>query len=83
MDDPAALYGSAAWVAACFGKSKSWFLQNRERLEAEGFPRRDPIIGTWIKADVIAFISSRRQVRDCVTMPADQDTRGRIRLDRA
>lgn len=81
MDD-LSLYGSAEWVARTFGKSKSWFFSNRDRLEGEGFPRKDRITGTWQKADVIEWINRQRQLADRATVKADQGS-GRIRLGNA
>lgn len=76
MDDATSLYGSASWVAGCFGKSKSWLWTHRERLEAEGFPKRDRLTGTWIKADVLEFISRQRQLGTRATVAIDQDAEG-------
>lgn len=56
--------GSQRWVATRLGRSYDWFSRNKARLERHGFPRPDPILGMWIKADVEAWIANRRQVAD-------------------
>lgn len=37
----------AGEVAAILGRSKSWFYEHRPRLEAAGFPPKNPLTGTW------------------------------------
>jgi predicted DNA-binding transcriptional regulator AlpA len=53
-------------VAAKLGRSKNWFCDNRARLEREGFPRKDGLIGLTCVADIDAWIARRRQVADAV-----------------
>ena len=51
-------------VAAILGKSRAWLKVNRPRLEREGFPRVDGLIGLTCVADIEAWIARRRQVAD-------------------
>lgn len=62
------LYGSSDWVVMTIGKSKDWFAHNKKRMEADGFPKKDPIISLWIKADVEAWINKRRKFSDNATL---------------
>lgn len=57
---------SVKWIAARLGKSPSWFDKARPKLEAHGFPKRDGLLGGWIRADIEAWIERRRQIRDTV-----------------
>ena len=59
-----AAYGSDAWCAAKLGRTLNWIRNNRQTLEAEGFPRRDMLIGQTLKADVEAWLAKRRRVTD-------------------
>lgn len=56
--------GSDRWVAAILGSSVEWLRKHRGKLEAEGFPPKDPLIGLTLKADVEAFLAKRRRVSD-------------------
>ncbi len=69
--NPLAAYGSDRWCADRLGKSVSWFRKHRPRLEREGFPRKDALIGLTLKADVDAFLARRRKVTDAG--PVQQD----------
>ena len=62
------LSGSTSWVALRLGRSVDWFRKHREVLEQEGFPRPDPIIGHYIKADVDAWIASRTRAQQIANM---------------
>ena len=53
-------------IALRLGRSKNWFCDNRPKLEREGFPRKDTLIGLTCVADVEAWIARRRQVADAV-----------------
>lgn len=61
-------YGSTKWVAAALGKTVEWFRSNKISLEREGFPKSDPIVRAWIKADVDAWVNGRRRIADRVTI---------------
>lgn len=74
----ACLYGSEAWVAQVLGRSAGWLKKNRPDLEAQGFPRIDPITRLTVKADVVAWVETRRVVPDNVVPLA---TRGRVNHD--
>jgi hypothetical protein len=80
--NPFAAYGSDAWCAERLGKSIFWFRQNRAKLEREGFPPKDALIGLTLKADVEAFLDRRRKVADAaVTPPAPPPPEPRICYD--
>lgn len=53
-------------VAKMLGRSKNWLRDNRPKLEREGFPRKDGLIGLTCVADIEAWIARRRQVADAV-----------------
>lgn len=53
-------------VAKMLGRSKNWLRDNRPKLEREGFPRKDGLIGLTCVADIEAWIARRRQVTDAV-----------------
>jgi hypothetical protein len=67
-------YGSTAWCAQRLGKSVAWLRTHRSRLEREGFPRVDSIVGLVQKADVDAFLARRRKVADAVHQDAHHAT---------
>ena len=69
-----AAYGSMKWCAARLGRSVDWLRDSREKLEREGFPRIDPLLGLTLKADVEAFLARRRRVADPVSA-AQHDSR--------
>jgi predicted DNA-binding transcriptional regulator AlpA len=58
------LFGSVSWAAMRCGLSRENFKKKRPQLETDGFPRPDKITGTYLKADVDAWIERRRQVPD-------------------
>ncbi len=68
-----AAYGSLRWCALRLGKSVDWLRGARPKLEREGFPQVDPLLGLTLKADVEAFLARRRRVADPVI--AAQDSR--------
>jgi len=57
-------YGNLSWLHEYLDLSRSQFQRKRRALEAEGFPKPDPILGKYLKADVRAWVESRRTVRD-------------------
>jgi hypothetical protein len=59
-----AVYGSEKWCAARVGRTYEWFRKARPALEAEGFPRRDRLIGLTHKGDVDTWLSRRRVLTD-------------------
>jgi hypothetical protein len=71
---PAAAYGSDAWCAITLGRPLSWFKANRAKLEAEGFPKVDPLIGLSQKVDVDAWIVRRRQVSNDIVVETNHHT---------
>jgi hypothetical protein len=64
MIQPAYLNETA--VAKRLGRSADWLRQARPRLEREGFPRIDGLIGLTCLWDIDAWIARRRQVADAV-----------------
>ncbi|WP_339109234.1 hypothetical protein [Thioclava sp. GXIMD4216] len=80
-DDPTfsviSAYGSDLWVASTLGRKIAWFRTNREKLGREGFPKRDPLTGLTIKADVMAWIEKRRRVSDGTVAPAQAEAQNR------
>ncbi|MBT9383469.1 hypothetical protein KM176_06335 [Pseudooceanicola sp. CBS1P-1] len=56
--------GSTRWVAQFMGMSCDRFRGRRRNLEAEGFPRPDPVLKLYIKADVQAWLARRRRILD-------------------
>lgn len=63
-----AAYGSRAWVAARLGKNMDWYYRNIDALQNEGFPRIDPIMNAYLKADVDSWIASRQKISATVTI---------------
>lgn len=61
---PESSFGSKAWVAARLGMNTETFRRYRPRLMRAGFPEPNPILGTYHKADVDAWIEGRRRLRD-------------------
>jgi|OM-RGC.v1.032528248 hypothetical protein len=61
-----ALYAGRRWVAETLGMSVSTFDHKRKSLEEQGFPKRDALIGMYLKADVLAWASRRRQVANTI-----------------
>jgi hypothetical protein len=60
-------------IAAMLNKQQKWLRDNRSRLEGQGFPRVDGLIGLTQLADVKAWLDRRRVVADCAkahTAPA-------------
>ena len=54
---------NAAGVADMIGGySEAWFYGHRKRLEADGFPKRDDLLGGWHKAAVEAWLARRSGV---------------------
>lgn len=62
MTDPAFIPHNL--VAERLGIGPTTFYKYRSALEAEGFPRPDPIINRYHREDVEAWIKSRRRVAD-------------------
>jgi hypothetical protein len=73
--NPLAAFASERWCADRLGKSIFWFRQHRAKLEREGFPQKDKLIGLTMKADVEAFLDRRRKVADAAVTPPPQEPR--------
>lgn len=80
-DPPHALYAGRRWVAEALGMSPSTFQKKRPQLEDQGFPKRDALIGLYLKADIHAWISRRRQLADKVETPPPQQKDVQINED--
>lgn len=64
-----ALMGTERWIAHTLSVSLDWLYRNRPKLEREGFPRKDALIGRTNKADVNVWIARRRRLTDAVAAP--------------
>lgn len=51
-------------VAQHLGRKVSWLRTNRAKLEADGFPRKDKLVGMTLRADLEAWIAKRRRIAD-------------------
>lgn len=51
-------------VVELLGVAPSTFYDRRAALEATGFPKPDPVMRRYLRADVEAWIQSRRRVPD-------------------
>ena len=51
-------------VAERLGISPTTFYDRRPALEAEGFPKPDPVMKRYLRDDVEAWLKSRRRVPD-------------------
>lgn len=67
MPEPA-MTMTAQQVAEYLGVSESAFHANRRAWVACGFPAPDAILRRYIKADIDAWLKSRRQIRESDTM---------------
>ena len=68
-------------VAQRLGRKVTWLRSNRHKLEREGFPRRDPLVGATIAADLDAWIAKRRTVTDPVDAPTTGKHRNQEKLN--
>jgi hypothetical protein len=59
--DDTSLYGSLKWAALRLGHTVDNFHRRRQKLESEGFPCRDPLTNLYLKADIDAWVESRRR----------------------
>jgi predicted DNA-binding transcriptional regulator AlpA len=82
MNDQTSLYGSRQWVAEALGISVSTFDKKREEFEASGFPKKDRLVGHYLKADVLAWVSRRRQLADKIADTSTQTEDVRFDEDR-
>lgn len=51
-------------VAQRLGISPTTFHEYKPRLEAEGFPKPDPLLKRYLRDDIEAWIKGRRRVAD-------------------
>lgn len=64
MTEPA--YLPDTLVAYHLGRKVTWLRSNRDKLEADGFPRKDRLVGMTLRADLEAWIAKRRRIADPV-----------------
>ncbi|QBF32166.1 AlpA family transcriptional regulator [Thalassococcus sp. S3] len=62
--DNVSAFGSRLWVASRLGVSLDTFYRKRESLEEKGFPKPDPLLNLYNKADVDAWNETRRQIKN-------------------
>lgn len=62
MTEPA--YLPDTLVAYHLGRKVAWLRTHRPKLEADGFPRKDKLIGMTLRADLDAWIAKRRRIAD-------------------
>lgn len=75
--NPTARYGSNAWAAARLGLTLDVFYRKRDDLEAEGFPKRDPLTLRYFKDAVDEWIDRRNGFkRGSATMEKPNDKTG-------
>jgi predicted DNA-binding transcriptional regulator AlpA len=55
--EPAVL--NTAQVAALMGRKVRWFYVHRAELEKEGFPKRDKLLGGWLRQAVQQWLDKR------------------------
>ena len=68
---------NAAGVAEMVGGySEAWFYENREKLEAGGFPKKGHLLGGWHRAAVQAWLDRRAGVTP--QSPAGRPWKGAI-----
>ena len=76
------LWGSDAWCSESLGWPLAKFQRERKALEAENFPKVDPVTGLTCKADVVEWTNRRRKFADRAIVEAS-DTTGGINHDNA
>jgi hypothetical protein len=62
MTEPA--YLPDTLVAHHLGRKVGWLRTNRPKLEVDGFPRKDRLVGMTLRADLEAWIAKRRRIAD-------------------
>lgn len=62
MNGPAFL--TTPTVVERLGISQTMFYTRRSALEAEGFPKPDPVLKRYLSEDIEAWLKSRRRVAD-------------------
>lgn len=58
-------------VAERLGIGPTTFFDKRPALEAEGFPKPDPLLKRYLRDDVEAWIKGRRRVADPDTLTVE------------
>lgn len=81
FDDTCA-FGSDRWIAHTLGYSVVAFSAARPRLEADGFPKPDSLLGRTNKDDVRTWIARRRRLTDAVPAATHAADQPRVHHDR-
>jgi DNA-binding Lrp family transcriptional regulator len=82
MNDQSPLYVSSKEAAHMLRISESTFRNRLKELEAAGFPKKDRLVGHYLKADVLAWVSRRRQLADKIADTSTQTEEVRFDEDR-
>ena len=61
-------------VAALLGHKLPTFRKKRPALEADGFPKKHPILKLYFLRDVMAWIENSRQIRENNLSSGDHST---------
>lgn len=61
-------------VAHRLGRKVTWLRQHRSKLEREGFPRKDPLVGLTPAADLDAWIAKRQRIANPEPAPMGGNT---------
>jgi predicted DNA-binding transcriptional regulator AlpA len=61
---PVSEFGSSLWAATALGMSIESFYRHLATLQQEGFPEKDLLLKKFLKADVLAWIKTRRRNSD-------------------
>ena len=59
-------------VAHRLGHGEGWFTSNRQKLEAEGFPKMDPLLERWDSDAVDDWLDRRSGRRGVVVQPTER-----------
>lgn len=55
---------NTATLCAYIGRSPSWLAENRMQLDAEGFPRPDPLLGGYDRCAVDTWLDRRSHLTE-------------------
>jgi predicted DNA-binding transcriptional regulator AlpA len=83
MNDQSPLYVSSKEAAHMLRISESTFRNRLKELRGRcGFPKKDRLVGHYLKADVLAWVSRRRQLADKIADTSTQTEEVRFDEDR-
>lgn len=80
--DESCAFGSDRWIAHTLGYSVVAFAKARPKLEADGFPKPDGLLGRTNKDDVWTWIARRRRLPDAVMVATQATDQPRVNHDR-